>query len=436
MHNNLYVAYAAFGRQTQHTRDVVAHLGTTKLKKSKMKKKLLKALIYCFIIFVQLSCQNTSGNQMQYDYDAIDGTIDSLMIARNIPGFSIALVSDTELIWSKSYGKSDVKRNIDINTDQIMNIGSISKTITAVAIMQLWEKKLVDLNSDVNNYLDFEVRNQHYPDDSITVFQLLTHTSSIKDGESYSQNYDCGDPLVSLEDWIYSNLSKEGELYTEGSNYGKWAPNEKSYYSNLAFGLLGLIIEKVSNQPFNLYCRKQIFKPLGMNNTGWHLNEVDSTDHIRPYGFITDRNRNGYLKRKNLFPYEDSFATGTLVEGCLYGFPNYPDGLARTSVKELSLFMSAIMNGGELNGSRILQKETVRKMLSPQLSKGGSQGLCFYTETVNDSLKLWGHNGIDLGVRTTMYFNPDNKIGIITFQNNATDGAISILKKLYLMHQK
>lgn len=383
-----------------------------------------------------LSCQNISNNQKQDEYNAIDKTIDSFMIARNIPGFSIALVSDTNLVWSKSYGKSDVKKRIDINTDQIMNIGSISKTITAVAIMQLWEKKLIRLDSDINNYLDFEVRNPHHPDDSITIFQLLTHTSSIQDGESYSHSYDCGDSPISLEDWIYSNLGKKGELYSGGSNYGKWAPKEKSEYSNLAFGLLGLIVEKVSNKPFNQYTREQIFKPLGMNNTGWFLNEIDSTNHIRPYGFITERNRNGYLKRKNLFPTEDSFELGILVEGCLYSFPNYPDGLVRTSVKELSLFMSAIMNEGELNGNRILQTETVRKMLSPQLSKEGSQGLCFYTETVNDSLKLWGHNGIDPGVRTTMYFNPENKIGIITFQNNATDGAIPILKKLYLMHQK
>ena len=316
-----------------------------------------------------------------------------------------------------------------------MNIGSISKTITAVAIMQLWEKELISLDSDINNYLDFEVRNPHHPDDPITVFQLLTHTSSIQDGESYSHYYDCGDPVMSLEDWIYSNLSKEGELYSGGSNYGKWAPKEKSAYSNLTFGLLGLIVEKVSDKPFNQYTREQIFKPLGMNNTGWHLNEIDPTNHIRPYGFITERNRNGYLKRKKLFPTEDSFEVGTLVEGCLYSFPNYPDGLVRTSVKELSLFMSAIMNEGELNGNRILQSETVKKMLSSQLSKEGSQGLSFYTETVNDSLKLWGHNGIDPGVRTTMYFNPENRTGVITFQNNATDGAISILKELYQIHQ-
>ena len=403
-----------------------------------MSRKILRFTVYFLALFVFLSCQNTSDNQKQIYYDAIDRKVDSLMVARHIPGFSIALVSDNQIIWSKSYGKADVEKNLDFNTDQIMNIGSVSKTITAVAIMQLWENELMDLEANVNDYLDFEfeVVNPNHPADSITVFQLLTHTSSIQDGKSYSHNYNCGDPAISLEDWMRSNLSKNGELYSDGSNYGQWAPGEKSDYSNLAFGLLGLIVEKVSKKPFNVYCKEQIFDPLGMNNTGWYLNEVDITNHIRPYGFITERNKNGYIKRKNLFPDEETFEAGTMVEGCLYSFPNYPDGLARTSVKELSFFMSAIMNEGQLNGKRILKTETVRKMLSPQLTESKSQGLCFYTEAVNDSLKLWGHNGIDPGVRTTMYFSPDDKVGIITFQNNATDGAISILKELYQMHKK
>ena len=400
-----------------------------------MEKKLLKVCLYYFTIVILLSCQYTSSTRKQHRYDVISEAIDSLMLAKHIPGFSIALVSDTALVWSESYGKADVKSNKDINADQIMNIGSISKTITAVAIMQLWEQELVDLNANINHYLDFEVSNPHYPEDSITIFQLLTHTSSILDGEAYDHSYACGDPTVSLKSWIYANLNKEGKLYAEGDNFGQWAPGEKSAYSNLAFGLLGLIVEQLTAQPFHLYCREYIFIPLGMHKTGWYLNEVDTSNHIKLYGFITESNRKGYLKRKNLFPNENAFTVGTLVEGCLYSFPNYPDGLVRTNIKELSLFLSAIMNEGALNGNRILQKETIRKMLSPQLSKEGAQGLCFYTETVNDSLKLWGHNGIDPGIRTTMYFHPEHKVGIITFQNSATDGAISILKKLYLLHQ-
>lgn len=75
-----------------------------------MNKRKLKTSVYCFIILVMLSCQNISNNQKQDEYNTIDKTIDSFMIARNIPGFSIALVSNTKLVWSKSYGKSEVKR--------------------------------------------------------------------------------------------------------------------------------------------------------------------------------------------------------------------------------------------------------------------------------------------------------------------------------------
>ena len=83
--------------------------------------------------------------------------------------------------------------------------------------------------------------------------------------------------------------------------------------------------------------------------------------------YITESNRNRILENKRLYPKESEFKIGSLIENCLYSFPNYPDGLVRTSVRELSLYLSAMMNKGALNGKKILKKETVDKMLSLQL---------------------------------------------------------------------
>jgi CubicO group peptidase (beta-lactamase class C family) len=137
----------------------------------------------------------------------------------------------------------------------------------------------------------------------------------------------------------------------------------------------------------------------------------------------------------DLFPGEKEFAAGTLVQCCLYSFPNYPDGLVRTSVRELSYFMTAIMNGGMLHGQRILNEETVEEMLTLQLEDNDSQGLCWDKEMLNDETALWGHNGGDPGVATNMYFNREQKIGFITFQNSITGGAFEIIRKLYLVHK-
>lgn len=111
----------------------------------------------------------------------------------------------------------------------------------------------------------------------------------------------------------------------------------------------------------------------------------------------------------------------------LYSFPNYPDGLLRTSVRELSYFLMAIINKGSFEDARILKKSTVKKMLTVQI-EGVGQGLC-WEQTRYQS--LWGHSGGDPGVATHMFFSPRTKIGVITFQNNHNGDLFSILRLLY-----
>lgn len=374
---------------------------------------------------------NQAFAQVNPDYESIDSMITDYMAKNHTPGLALGIVKDTTLIWSKSYGKADVELDKPMSLDVIMNIGSISKTFTATAAMQLWEAGLLNLDTDINEYLDFSVRNPGYPEEPITLFQILTHTSSIQDGEAYNRSYSCDDPTISLYQWIRQNLVPGGKFYNDGDNYGNWSPGTKRSYSNIAFGLLGLVVERVARQPFNDYCRQRIFEPLGMNNTGWMLSEIDTANHASEYAFLSEKNREDYLSFKDLFPGEEAFAPGTLVKTCLYSFPNYPDGLVRTSVREISYYLAAIMNGGILNGQRILKASTVNNMLSLQMENDEHQGLCWYQSKVNQETALWGHNGGDPGVQTNLFFDSHKKIGFITFQNNIQGPAFNIIKALY-----
>lgn len=385
-----------------------------------------KIKFYFFVIFVLIG--KSTYSQITSNCDSVDIAIEKYMADRKIPGLATCLVIDNEITWYKSYGKANIDKNIPMTIDGIMNIGSISKTFTATAVMHLWEKGLIDLNTDVNEYLDFKIRNPNYPNTPITIFQILTHTSSIIDGKAYLDSYSCGDPSISLNDWIYHNLIPRGKYYYNGSNFGDWSPGTKNEYSNVAFGLLGLIIEKVAKQSFNDYCKENIFEPLNMKNTGWLLSEIDTNKHIRPYTYVTEENRNDILENKRLYPSESEFAIGSFVENCLYSFPNYPDGLVRTSVRELSRYMIAIMNGGEYKSLRILKKETLDKMLSVQIENDDSQGLCWRKYEYES---LWGHGGSDPGISTHLIFDPKNKIGIIIFQNSRGGGQMEIIKELH-----
>ncbi|PWV48322.1 CubicO group peptidase (beta-lactamase class C family) [Chitinophaga sp. S165] len=356
------------------------------------------------------------------------------MVEQHIPGFATAIVKDGKLAWSRAYGQADIANNKAMSIDGIMNIGSVSKTFTATALMQLWEKGKIDLNADINTYLDFKIINPKHPDKPITVFQILTHTSSIIDSKAYEDSYACGDPTLTLNDWIRGVLAADGKLYNNGDSFADWLPGEKRRYSNVAFGLLGLIVEKVAKQPFNLYCEENIFRPLGMKNTGWMISEVDTSNYIRPYAYITEQNKKDILTITRLYRNESEFKVGTYVQNCLYSFPNYPDGLVRTSVREISYYLAAILNGGELHGKRILKKATLDKMLTTQLELDKTQGLTWRTsefETPSGKVTLWGHSGLDPGIQTFLYFDREKKTGVITFQNNTSDGVSRVVGALY-----
>lgn len=386
------------------------------------------------IKFILMICLLFNTNAYgQNRFDLVDNYVDKYIKNNNIPGFAYCIVKEGNVIWFNSYGKANIEKNLPMTIDKVMNIASISKTFTATAALQLWEKGLISLDDDINKYLDFKIRNPRYPEVPITIFQILTHTSSINDGASLYNSYSCGDPVVSLRNWIYSYFTP-GEKYSNpNENFCEWQPGDKEKYSNVAFGLLGLIIEEVTKKPFHEYCKKNIFSPLEMKNTGWFLNEIDPLNHIVPYisdKYINDTNNS--IPTRSLvreYPKRKSSALDVNCPLCLYSFPNYPDGLVRTSVRELSFFLISVINKGRYKDSRILQESTVKKMFTLQIDDNKSQGLCWHQIGFES---LWGHPGEDPGVCTNMYFNPKTKIGVITFQNSNNGNSFEILKRLYL----
>ncbi|MFK7848564.1 MAG: serine hydrolase domain-containing protein [Rhodothermales bacterium] len=338
-------------------------------------------------------------------------------------GLSAALIKGDQLIWSKGFGMADIASNKPMAAETIQNIGSISKTVTATAIMQLWEQEAFALDDDVNNYLPFSVRNPRFPDVPITFRQLLSHRSSITDGPVYDESYACGDPAVSLDDWIMGYFSPGGDYYDAEQNFHVWEPGtidppeSPRAYSNVAFGLLGVLVEKISGTLFNEYCATHIFEPLGMSNTGWHLSEIDESLHAKLYSSVSKNEGGADDEMEELYLPLDGvsgseLSSGDLYPHCLYSFYNYPDGLVRTSVNDLSRFLRAYMNGGVFEGKRLLKAETIDLMLSHQHYK---RGLCW--DTYGEEEQLWGHGGGDPGIATFMAYDPMENVGVILFYN-------------------
>ena len=360
---------------------------------------------------------------------SIDDYIQEKMLEFHIPGMTLSVIKNNQIHWIKGFGWADLENKIPMDPSQsIQNIGSISKTITATAVMQLMEKQKIQLDDDINTFLNFSVRNPRFPDIPITFRQLLSHRSSIMDGDAYGQSYKCGDPAVSLESWMQDYFIPNGKFYDPDGHFHIWKPGEEGplpavprSYSNVGFGLLGYLVEVISGIPFEEYTRKHIFEPLGMTQTGWFIKDIDRSHHVTPYTYMSDNMElpPGFTYEMALpkYPEEQTPLTpGTYFPHCLYSFYNFPDGLLRTSARELSYFMNCYMGGGIYRGNRILEEKTVQMMYQPAYPSDITRGLCWDISGINDQ-RFFGHGGGDPGVNTSMYFNPEDRKGIIILTN-------------------
>lgn len=380
--------------------------------------KLKLTILLIMSITSKLLCQEVK-------LDSIDKFIINQSEKYHIPGIAVCVIKEDNIVWSQAYGYANIESNKLMTTESVINIASISKTITATSIMQLWEQDKLDLEEDVNTYLDFEVRNPNYPSIPITIKQLLTHTSSIADGSAIKIGYECGDPKKDLKDWLANYFRPDGEYYNPNENFHNKEPDSLREYSNIGFGLLGLIVEEISNTPFHLYVKKNIFNPLEMTNTGYFINEIDSSKLTTSYLYLGPLQENLKPSETSKLPYYNPY--------CQYSFWNYPDGLVRTSVEDLSKFSIAYMNEGVYKGKRILESKTIDIMMRPQLSskvnEDKDQGLCWFQSP--SLYPTWYHGGSDPGVSTRLYINKEDKISIIIFQNVNEDNTFYIVKELY-----
>ena len=198
------------------------------------------------------SAQASSAPSLETIGSYIDGTIESQMVLEDIPAVTVSVVKDGQLLFSKGYGFADLEKRIPVNAEKsLFRIGSTSKLFTWTAVMQMVEAGKLDLDADVNSYLDFKIPATYAQ--PITLKHILAHTAGFEDGGlGYLIQYfpDHGPELAeAMEKYIPLRVN---------------APGEVTSYSNYATALAGLIVQNVSGKPFNQYVKEHIFDPLGM----------------------------------------------------------------------------------------------------------------------------------------------------------------------------
>lgn len=346
--------------------------------------------------------------------DPMDQAIASEMAKAKIVGVGAAIIVDKRVAWTKGYGFADKEHGRLFTADTVMNIGSISKTITGAALMHAVQEGKLSLDQDINELLPFKVVNPYFPDQPITLRQLATHTSSITDrGSAYAKAYHFGrDSPQPLDDFLAGYFAEDGKDYSK-ENFLDARPGMHREYSNIGAALAGHVVEIAVGERLDAYTRRLFFGPLNMGNTGWFLSDIDLANHSNLY-----------------------IAQGLPVPIQLYGLTTYPDGGLRTSVGDLSRFFIALLNEGDYQGTRILDKASVAEMLRLQYdasnkpdnvnpSGENSVNSGIFWATKYDVTRI-GHNGADPGVVTMMLSNLAKDVGVVVFFNTAVaeaDGA-------------
>src|SRR5215469_14515153 len=261
----------------------------------------------------------------------LDALIPSQLRNRNIAGAVISVVKDGQVLFQKGYGFADVENRKPVLPDQtLFRPGSISKLFTATAVMQLVEQGKLDLDSDVNDYLDFAIPKTYQ--DPVTLRQLLTHTGGFEE---------------TLKNLFVAHESEIKPLRTYLVNEmpARIFPQGKiPAYSNYGFTLAGYIVERVSGEKFERYIENQILKPLRMNNSTF--------DQPLPAQLAPQMSK-GYLGASKK-PRDFEFVQAA------------PAGALSTTAADMTRFMLAFLQDGAVNGVSILKPETVRQMETRQ----------------------------------------------------------------------
>jgi len=358
----------------------------------------------------------------------LDAFVRARMEAAHVPGLSLAIIRDGKLLRAAGFGFANLAQQRPMRADTLINVGSVTKTLTCIAVMQLWEQKKFALDADVNAHLSFSVRNLAYPEVPVTFRQLLTHTSSIADGPAYDRSYACGDSRVSLGRWLRDYLTPGSSLYDPQRNFHPWKPGMQFEYSNVAYGLLGHLVETLSGMSYPDYMRSRVFAPLGMSHSRILLEGMGPESHATPYTYSSNGDIATVELRDPSWTAPADRRGGVQVPHCLYSWGTPPDGLARTSAVESSRVLRAFMNGGTLDGQRVLQSRTIKQILSDQhvpfaaQAKPHVQGLTWLRYGGSADGIVWGHTGEDPGISTLVLFRPRDRRGVVILTNSDGGG--------------
>jgi CubicO group peptidase (beta-lactamase class C family) len=313
-------------------------------------------------------------------------------INSQMPSIGLVVVKDGGVFFQKGYGQASDQRNVTVTPDQtLFRAASVSKLVTATAVMQLVEQGRLDLDADINTYLTrFQLEN-NYPS-PITGRHLLTHTSGLED-RLFGNTVPSADRLVSLGDYFSAHVPRRIR-----------PPGEQIAYSNTGMALAGHLVEAVSGLSFEEYVERNLFQALGMTRSSFRQ------------------------------PYPAHLAPDVVPSGADSGaMLLYPSGSMISTVTDMGRFIAAHVNGGRLGDARILSKETVREMHRQHFTgHAGMPGVAYgFFENYTNGGRVLFHTGLS-GHQSLLCLLPEENIGFYLVLSVRQGGAHQDLRRKFM----
>ena len=328
----------------------------------------------------------------------LDIWLEGQWLKHDLPGFSIGIIHDQDLIWSKGYGLADVDNKIPATDRTLYRVGSITKTFTATAVMQLVEEGKLSLEDPVSTYLPWFTPKEADPSQPIRVWHLLAHTAGLQENPP-GTNWDTLESPASSA--VYS-ATRETPLSIPTQTRLK--------YSNYGFVVAGELVAKLSNISYARYIEEKVLEPIGMTNSFFLDGTQTQPGLAVPYG----RRLSGLPRRvEQQMKMQGLISAGGLV----------------TSIQDLSKWASfQFLESDEYKGP-VLTGRSIREMhrprfLVPNWSQGCGIGWWLFRGEKRAEI---GHYGIMPGYRSSMLINPSTKVAVIVLIN-ADEGPLDLAR--------
>jgi CubicO group peptidase (beta-lactamase class C family) len=358
--------------------------------KTLAKPSILTLLLTLFLMGPELCLGQIESTKWQESLSSFAVELSQDVEVDGAGGITAGVVMGRDLVWAQGFGWADVEKRIPAGVNTIYRVGSISKSFTAVALLQLWERGFLDLDQEVRSVVPELGQLQDRPAwaEPITFRHLASHTAGLVREPDLEDSTD--GPLEFWEDKILASIPTTGFYASPGESYR---------YSNIGFGILGYSLARATGIPFMELVDAGLMRPLGMHSSGFMVTPA-----------MSEQLATGYVVREDgavdpEVPYREHVGRGYKV----------PNGGVYSTVGDLGRFIAALTGAATVPA---LGPEGRRLVRVPQTPPDGPQYSFGFTITKREGFPdLVGHSGSVAGYNAYLVFEPDTGIGVILLRN-------------------